>query len=74
MTSRERNDAKRMRKINGGIRFYLDIRDKSEDTLLKARDILLEADASSALLKDALIAYISRPDFNIENYTSGLRK
>ena len=68
MTTKERNDRKNMRKYEGGVRFWLDIRDTANDNLIKVRDILMDVEAKTELMKDALVHYINSEDFHIEKY------
>lgn len=68
MTTKERNDAKQMRKGKNKTTFFLDIPDRAEDNLLKVKEILEDCEAKEELIKDALIAYVNRPDFDLEYY------
>ena len=67
-TTRERNDRKSMRKYEGGVRFWLDIRDTANDHLIKVRDILMDVEAKTELMKDALVYFINSEDFDVEKY------
>lgn len=68
MTTKERNDRKSMRKYEGGVRFWLDIRDTANDNLIKVRDILMDVEAKTELMKDALVYFINSEDFDVEKY------
>ena len=62
------NDRMQMEKRNGMTRFYLDIYDKSDDNLLKAKAILEDVEAKGELIKDAVVKFINGKDFNLEKY------
>lgn len=62
------NDRMQMERRNGMTRFYLDIYDKSDDNLLKAKAILEDVEAKGELIKDAVVKFINSKDFNLEKY------
>lgn len=68
MTTKERNDMRNMKVFEGGVRFWLDIRDTANDNLIKVRDILMDVEAKTELMKDALVYFINSKDFDIEKY------
>lgn len=68
MTNKDRNDRLQMVKGNGYTRFFLDIKDGSNEELLKVRDILEDVEAKTALIRDAVVRYINSDDFDLEKY------
>lgn len=68
MDIKDVNDRMQMEKREGMTRFYLDISDKSDDNLLKAKAILEDVEAKGALIKDAVVYFINSKDFNLERY------
>ena len=68
MNVREINDRAQMEKRKDMTRFYLDISDKSDDNLLKAKAILEDVEAKGALIKDAVVYFINSKGFNLERY------
>lgn len=67
-TTRERNDSKKMRQYEGGVRFFLDIADTADDNLINVREILMDVEATSELIKDALVRFINSEDFEVGKY------
>lgn len=68
MTNKERNDRMQMKKVDGCTKFTFAISDNAEADLLKAKAILEDVEAKSALIKDAVVHFINSKDFNLERY------
>lgn len=68
MTTRERNDKLQMKKMENRTKFFFEITDDSNEELKKVKAILEDAEAKTALIKDALVHFVNSEDFNLETY------